>query len=66
MAGSSGNNQLKVYDNKTYQPLTAVIDLGEGVYGADFANKSDTVAFGCGDGLVYIVNIVNGVLPKSD
>lgn len=58
MAGSSGINELLVYDtSKDYKPVCGVVKLREGVYGLDYGNVTNKIAFGGGEGVTYILTV---------
>lgn len=58
MAGSSGENQLKVFDCKNnYVPCASINDVREGIYACDYGNVSNKFSFAGGEGVVYIMGI---------
>lgn len=47
-----------IYDvNKDYLPAASVVEVPDGVYSIDYANKSSKIAFGGGQGVVYILSL---------
>jgi COMPASS component SWD3 len=58
MAGASGKNEVKLFENEAdFQIMSGVHGMKRGVYSVDYGNSSNKVAFGGGDGLVYFLNI---------
>jgi len=46
-----------VYDSlNDYKPCASVIGMTQGVYSMDYANKSNKIAFGGGEGVAYVMN----------
>ncbi|KAM3132220.1 hypothetical protein pb186bvf_015680 [Paramecium bursaria] len=59
MAGSSGRQELKIFDTQNgYQPCVYVEDIQEGIYAVDYGNKTNRLAFGGGEGVVYVCSLV--------
>ena len=61
MAGVSGGfNQMKIFSKKNnYSPVFCANYLPKGCYTSDFGNSSNNLAFGGGEGYVYICSIYN-------
>ncbi|EAR93543.3 WD40 domain protein (macronuclear) [Tetrahymena thermophila SB210] len=57
IAGSSGINEFVVFDTNEYKPVSAVVKLREGIYGVDYGNVTNKVAFGGGEGVTYILTL---------
>ena len=49
---------MKVFDiTNDYKPVASVIDHEKAVFSADFANTSNKIVFGSGDGFNYVMNL---------
>ena len=60
MVGGTGINELKVFDRKNnFKPVASIIDVTEGVYALDYSNHSHKFAFAGGEGVVYIMGLID-------
>lgn len=58
VSGGSGSNQGFIFDTGTMS-LLSLLEFRSPVYGVDFANTSNRVAFSCGDGKMHFYNVVS-------
>eukprot|EP00825_Cyclidium_porcatum_P029303 TRINITY_DN3131_c0_g1_i2.p2 TRINITY_DN3131_c0_g1~~TRINITY_DN3131_c0_g1_i2.p2 ORF type:complete len:132 (-),score=26.17 TRINITY_DN3131_c0_g1_i2:89-484(-) len=58
IVGGTGINEFQVFNVfNSYKPCASVIDMSEGVYSVDYGNSSNKLAFGGGEGVVYIMSL---------
>lgn len=61
LAGCSKINEAKLFERGgKYAEITSFSQFNEGCYTVDYANTSHRFAFGGGDGILYIMNMVSG------
>ncbi len=56
VAGSTGTPEMKLFDcNNDYRCTAKVVDILDGCYAVDYANTNNNIAFGGGEGIVFLV-----------
>ncbi|OMJ95265.1 hypothetical protein SteCoe_1481 [Stentor coeruleus] len=64
--GGVGGAQAYFYDTQSRKPFGVVNDINKGVYSLDFAQNSDRIALGCGDGAMKVFRYVDQVEENLD
>lgn len=58
VAGSSGKNEVKIYDKGiVYRPSQTIAGLEKGVFSVDVSENGSLLAFGCSNGDLFTFNI---------
>ncbi|KRX02418.1 WD40-repeat-containing domain [Pseudocohnilembus persalinus] len=58
IAGSMGDNALNFYNSQNgYKVEASVFDMHEPIYSCEFSNNSEKLAFGGGEGVVYVMGL---------
>jgi len=55
-AGGSGANELKIFDRASLRCVATLGNLPTGVYTIDFTDDSQSLAVGCSDGTILLVD----------
>ncbi|OMJ71707.1 hypothetical protein SteCoe_30015 [Stentor coeruleus] len=56
--GGVGGNQFYIYDTEAKKHFGVLDSVNKGVYSLDFANNSDRIALGCGDGSMKVFRYI--------
>lgn len=64
--GGVGGNQFYIYDTEAKKPFGVLNNVNKGVYSLDFAQHSDRVALGCGDGSMKVFRYIDRVEENED